>query len=210
MVLRMAVTVSSTGPCVAREPPVDTRSCSQPWRPDIRRHAGSAAPRRARFACASKVTGGALGRPQFREPAAREGRWSNDNRRPTMPTLDEKLVASEYSPRGPIAAVFFAAALALAGSTIAFAAEKQEGSRAAEDCAANPGTAATPPPSGPSSGTAPGGEGSTGWTGGTGGSNIGTTPGAPTPSSKTEHRAAASGLDPTKSTTESTSAGAGC
>ena len=34
MVLRMAVTVSSHGPCVARETPVDTRSCSQPWRPD--------------------------------------------------------------------------------------------------------------------------------------------------------------------------------
>ncbi len=46
------------------------------------------------------------------------------------------------------------------------------------------------------SGTAPGGAGSTGWTGGTGGSNIGTTPGAPTPGSPTEHPATVQGKDP--------------
>ncbi|MGZ8402172.1 MAG: hypothetical protein ACXWVR_02570, partial [Rhodoplanes sp.] len=41
------------------------------------------------------------------------------------------------------------------------------------------------------------------WTGGTGGSYVGTTPGAPTLSSKTDQPATASGIDSTKSTTGS-------
>ena len=121
---------------------------------------------------------------------------------PTSPFVFAKPAPSEQeSAPALIAAMLVAAGLAVGGSVFAFAAEKQEGSRAAADCAASDGTAATaPPPSGPSSGTAPGGDGSTAWTGGTG---VSTTPGAPTPSSKTDRLAAASGIDPTKSTTGS-------
>ena len=61
-----------------------------------------------------------------------------------------------------------------------------------------PSPAATPPKTGPSSGTEPVNSGSTGWTGGTGGSNTGTSPHAPTPGSPTEHPPTATGLDPTK------------
>lgn len=110
--------------------------------------------------------------------------------------------APEPAPLGRIAAVLVAAALVAGGSVVAFAAEKPQGSRADADCAA-----ASPPPTGPSSGTAPGAEGSTGWTGGTGGSHTGTTPGAPTPSSKTEHPATASGADLKGSTSGSSRAG---
>lgn len=63
-------------------------------------------------------------------------------------------------------------------------------------CAEPPATAATPPPRGPSSGTAPGAEGSTGWTGGTGGSHTGLSPGAPAPGSPTEHPPTVKGVDP--------------
>lgn len=123
---------------------------------------------------------------------------------PASPSVFAKPAASEQeSAPALIAVVLVAAGLAVGGSVYAFAAEKQEGSRAAADCAASDGTAATGPPSGPSSGTAPGADGSTAWTGGTGGSYVGTTPGAPTPSSKTEQPATATGLDPTKSTTGS-------
>lgn len=122
---------------------------------------------------------------------------------PTSPFVFAKPAPSEQeSAPALIAAVLVAAGLAVGGSVFAFAAEKQEG-RAAADCAASDGTAATAPPSGPSSGTKPGGDGSTAWTGGTGGSYVGTTPGAPTPSSKTDQPATASGIDPTKSTTGS-------
>lgn len=66
----------------------------------------------------------------------------------------------------------------------------------ATGCEATPAPAPTPIEKGENSGTAPGGSGSTAWSGGTGGSFIGTTPGAPTPGSPTEHPATVQGKDP--------------
>lgn len=63
-------------------------------------------------------------------------------------------------------------------------------------CEAKQGTAPTPPAQGQHSGTQPGGSGSTGWSGGTGGSNIGTTPGAPTAGSPTDHPPTVQGVSP--------------
>lgn len=63
-------------------------------------------------------------------------------------------------------------------------------------CAATPTESATPPAQGDDSGTRPGSAGSTAWSGGTGGSYIGTTPGAPTPASPTEHPPTVQGANP--------------
>ena len=63
---------------------------------------------------------------------------------------------------------------------------------------APPAASATPPTSGPNSGTSPGGMGSTAWSGGTGGSYVGTAPAGGRPSSPNPQPDTASGLDPTR------------
>lgn len=92
---------------------------------------------------------------------------------------------------GLSAAVLFAAAMQpVFAQSPPMATEKQD------RCAEPPQEAATPPPSGPSSGTAPGADGSTAWTGGTGGSYIGTSPSAPTPGSPDKHPETVKGANP--------------
>ncbi|MEW6121244.1 MAG: hypothetical protein AB1698_01415 [Pseudomonadota bacterium] len=87
------------------------------------------------------------------------------------------------------------AALGLA-LALAMPAAAQTAGPTSSGCEATPTTAPTPIEKGANSGTAPGGSGSTAWSGGTGGSHIGTTPGAPTPGSPTEHPATVQGKDP--------------
>lgn len=84
-----------------------------------------------------------------------------------------------------------AAALLWAAPAIA-----QSGGPPSTGCAAKPAHPATPPAQGADSGTKPGGDGSTAWSGGTGGSYIGTSPGAPTPASPTDHPPTVQGVNP--------------
>lgn len=64
-------------------------------------------------------------------------------------------------------------------------------------CEDPPHVAATPPATGPASGTKPGSEGSTGWTGGTGGTYTGLTPHSAAPGSPQRQPEVVTGVNPT-------------